>query len=1143
MAYVFRPHTGNDNLDGWGDSSRYDDRAIQSIADPNGGSANIPITSIPSPFASMELVKRAFAYCADRNNTLDGKTIYHKMVSFALDILEIFYNFKKYSNDFEIIPWYREDLNSLLNSGDDDLIRLGETLRLYLDSDEDSFNFDKMDAIYMLNYTDGPDDINIIGGTSPTSLTIASANNLNYVNLYLGNNHKALNSETDTFLSLCGRDPKFFKYVYLMSKQEGFVNLYGEVNKYIQRCFAALDNKALKNELRNIKPEDYNNYTSLTFGGGTTVFLAGNIPMKIRPKDNLLESDFLINISENKTNPALIPLVLPYYTYTEPKMRYVSGDWDSENKAPLIDKKPLEQRNLPFDGNKYPYLTVDDIFQPSIMETIFPISSDHFFTAYYKKDDPEDNRGYLIPLKRTILDFISIDDLRGYTQEQPTPQPVFKITATVKDTVKASLRIPIQKGKYITFERNYFRGSDADPEKNKGSIVECKFNLFLFPSFHVHQAFAPQRIYVIDQDSGALTRNFKYDVSSYRENDRTAIPSRKIARADKSKHSYGSFYNVLNQEYDYLTITNGRVENLIIPLFEDLAGGTRQFEFAVDFGTTNTHIEYKELPGGDSKSIEFSNNRPFVLKLSSFSYSSQDDYKVLLSKDAEFLLKSTPQEFIPEMLSKNEDFSFPMRTNLSKVRRAQTGQLSLVSLADFTIAFGYEKQPIHLHNEVLTDLKWSRDNNDAVEAYIQEILLLIRSTVIINDGDLDQTIIKWFYPASMSSYLRSRLSGSWDKYCRNPTNPQEAIISPTCRLIEISESIAPYYYYMQKKGVTSKTCTVVSVDIGGGTSDFVAYQNDSPKFISSVRFAGNNIFGDFYGMDRNLNGFYKIYAEVFRNRINETSQKSDLGRIFDDIINRNSNTSDLISFFFSLDNNKALKDHDETISLSEELKNNHKLKIVFLLFYAGIMYYIANLLAKKGIPSPSYITCSGTASKIFDIIGNAKKIEEFTKIIFDKVQNSGIWPELKTVENPKEITCKGGLEMNDKAVNSTPPKEYYFGAHLLDDSKDIIKAESLKDDEQTKILWEQVKATYKQFIETFFDINKKLSFKDSFGISTENLFGEFKDILTKKAEEDFYTVLGERLKDFDNSDIFEDSPFFYPLYGGMFRLAQYISEN
>lgn len=80
MAYVLRPHKGNDNLDGWDDSVKYDKTAIKSIEDPNGGAASIPITSIPSPFASMELVRNAFEYCADRNNSVDGTSVYHKLV-------------------------------------------------------------------------------------------------------------------------------------------------------------------------------------------------------------------------------------------------------------------------------------------------------------------------------------------------------------------------------------------------------------------------------------------------------------------------------------------------------------------------------------------------------------------------------------------------------------------------------------------------------------------------------------------------------------------------------------------------------------------------------------------------------------------------------------------------------------------------------------------------------------------------------------------------------------------------------------------------------------------------------------------------------------------------------------------------------
>ena len=459
MAYVLRPHKGNDNLDGWDDSVKYDKTAIKSIEDPNGGAASIPITSIPSPFASMELVRNAFEYCADRNNSVDGTSVYHKLVSFALDILEIFYNYDKYAKDLDIIPWYKNDLDMLRNSSDDDIKRLGDTLALYMDEDSDTFHFDKMDAIYMLNYKHGAEPINIIGGTSPTSLTIASTNNLDFVRIFLGNDHRALSSDEDTFCSLRHRDPDFIKFVWTMSLQPNFADIYPEVNKYIQRCFERLDNTSLKSELRDISASAYNNYTSLTFDAQTTIYLAGDIAMKVRQGADLSKSDFRIQLSNGKSLSEEVPLVLPYSTYTEPNMKYVSGNWNSDNKAPFIVKDtrgnvvPLNQRLLPFDGTQYPYLTVDDIFQPSIIETVYPISGNSFFTANFK----DSNKGYLLPLKQTLFEYMSLEDLRGVTNE-PSPRPIFEISSKNENVVKVSLRIPIQKGKYIAFERNYFRG-------------------------------------------------------------------------------------------------------------------------------------------------------------------------------------------------------------------------------------------------------------------------------------------------------------------------------------------------------------------------------------------------------------------------------------------------------------------------------------------------------------------------------------------------------------------------------------------------------------------------------------------------------------------------------------------------------------
>ena len=86
MAHIFSFNGGTVG-DGWTVTSQYGSKQIAAIKDPSGASASIPITSIPTPFASFELVKDAFKQVTDiavsgqqdKNgniiNTVDGSTI------------------------------------------------------------------------------------------------------------------------------------------------------------------------------------------------------------------------------------------------------------------------------------------------------------------------------------------------------------------------------------------------------------------------------------------------------------------------------------------------------------------------------------------------------------------------------------------------------------------------------------------------------------------------------------------------------------------------------------------------------------------------------------------------------------------------------------------------------------------------------------------------------------------------------------------------------------------------------------------------------------------------------------------------------------------------------------------------------------
>ena len=127
-------------------------------------------------------------------------------------------------------------------------------------------------------------------------------------------------------------------------------------------------------------------------------------------------------------------------------------------------------------------------------------------------------------------------------------------------------------------------------------------------------------------------------------------------------------------------------------------------------------------------------------------------------------------------------------------------------------------------------------------------------------------------------------------------------------------------------------------------------------------------------------------------------------------------SSDLITFLYSLKSNKALNNAGMTYGMEDKLAQDSEMKIVILLFLAAEIYHIASIFKTKNIPSPSYLTLSGTASKVFKIFSDGA-LSDFTSIIFRDVVGNGEKITIKTVDKPKEITCKGGLNTTAQDLN------------------------------------------------------------------------------------------------------------------------------
>jgi len=1148
MPKVFRFHEGNNNIEDWQISSSYGSLAINAINDPAGANTSRQITSIPSPFARIDLVQTAFKMINSGGN-LDGNTIFHKMVSDCFDLGEIFYNIDRLQDKIQIIVWDKmQDLQLLLNSDNSRHRLLGETLRLYLDQDSKAYNFDLLERFYLLNYIGGPNPINIIGGTSPSTLFFTSANNLNFVNIQFGSD-KAFDDDAQLpnngFKPLYQRDFEFQKFIYCLKRLiPNFSRKFKEIDDYLELNFVRLTQNQ-KLEINNLTREYYDSqYTPLSIKhDGETVEILG---FRLRKKVNnpiIIEqvSDFVIEATKNIASPK--PLVLPNSTGNEyGQLIYTTDRWESNKKAPYSDDNSIANRILPYVGDRYPYLTISDFLEPFIIRTVFPINRDKFFDGNFKNLADPETKGYLLPIKRIFFDYFNISDLKKLTADG---KPLYETSKLGYDGIKVTLRVPIKNNKYITFERIYYPSTSEsqlatpDLERNKGAIIENQFGLSLYPFLKLREDTNNfYRVCLMDRDILPLTNSNKYLLSFYECATNRAININAIKhRSIKENDGVSSDFYVLDHGFDYIELNHNFAKGIIIPLFEISPQGTEQFTFAVDFGTTNTHIEYR-IENSDPKPFEINDDDIQLATLHDPAFVLKD--RSLNGTGATILIDQILHELMPNKIGKQNEFGLPIRTAISYHKSLELST-STFALADFNVSFSYEKYNRTKNSRIRTNLKWSnyvQDNREmnGIEAYFENLMMLIRNKIILNGGDLSSAKLIWFYPSSMLIYRINLLESKWNelfaKYITTESTP-----------IKLSESIAPFYYFKNRLGVAASNKPVVSMDIGGGTTDIVIYTNNKPQILTSFRFAANGIFGDAFNGSPQINGFVSKYFDKIQQLLNDNKQY-ELLKVMDDI-NNSARSEDIIAFFFSIQNNKKIREQNIPISFHKELSLDNDFKIVFVIFYSSLIYHLANLMKAKGLDAPRYITFSGTGSKIINIADSSAKLSslsELTKRIFEKVLASRTENiELKQFDEPKEITCKGGL-MIDNSLNLDIDsiKSVLLGSEIptLIPEK-LITYNDLDDETERAVVKE-----FSNFINTLFDIHKEFNFSNYFGINPTHL-NKYKEILLEDAMEFLKSGIEEKKNDLNgnNETKLEETLFFYPLIGGLNRLAHKIDSG
>lgn len=1148
---VFRlTNNGNaalaNNVD-WFVSNEYNSSIIQSIPDPDGGKGNEP-TSIPSPFARMDLVRTSFKYV---NEGAKPDTTFYKIVSDTLDIAELFFNLKRLQDKVKIHVWDRGTDMSILKSGVKEHKCLADSLELYLTQDNVSFHFDQITKIYLLEYDD-----KIIGGTSPLTLFFPTSNDLSWVNHVFPNGDKAFDN---TPLPLNRRDPEFQKMFYaLRAYYPLFSNIFREVDIYMDKNLnelMSIDN-ALYQELTQIKNGTQKIYDTSNFDIiENGIFIIGNLPLYTSKNLPIkISSDFEILPSKSYSNRR--PLVLKNGNSSirsdGKKMKYYTSDYDSNIVIPhIIAQESLESRELPgLSGIFYPFLTISDFLEPYAIRTLFPINEKFYHIGNFKNKNNNSNRGYLLPIKKRYFDFFNIDDL---DKRMHDGNPAFEMVELSQGQLKVVLRIPIKDNFYIEFERMYYPSVLAtdfvqpNEENNRGSVIELDFSLALFPTFKLSHAIDNYfRVSLIEADIKAYTRNIIYFLNFYHQNGTVVNPTKIQKRSEKNDRRNNSFHYVINNNvFEYIELTTGiGPKAIIIPLIKTISPGTRQSVFAIDFGTTNTHIEYMFGDEQNAPSpLEILEDDIQIAALHKVDEDMLDEEKHAdidkqnISSALNRIIPRFTIEAMPDYLSKSKIFSFPTRSALtSKANLNIHGET--YTLADVNIPFFFEKMRFeHKFDKIVKNLKWDSEmegNDIYIRHFFENLVFLIRNKVLLNGGDLQKLSIVCSYPTSMLSWRKDLLEKTWSRLFA-------VYFSENLIPKFISESIAPFYFLQRRGGIAAINKPVLSIDIGGETADFVVYTNDKPEFVTSVRFATNAIFGDGFNRSPKTNGFVlKYFTEI--NKLIDKNNLVNLRKVLD-TSSSNAGSSDTINLFFAIENNNLLNPR-KLISFNALLEKDADFKVIFVLYYAAIIYHIAKLMKIRGIEAPAYLTFSGMGSKVINNIGT-RALDTLTNAIFKKIiGNAGV--NVKPIpEEPKEITAKGSVFYGFESNNHV---ETHQNIVMLGDTEGTVvdNDNRLSYNDLNESIYKSVFKEYLNFISLFENLGNEINFGDRFGF-TKDQFKTYKKTLTDESQIMEFIKLGVKHKKEqlgnNNSQPIEESLFFYPLIGVINLLAYQIYEN
>lgn len=822
-------------------------------------------------------------------------------------------------------------------------------------------------------------------------------------------------------------------------------------------------------------------------------------------------------------------------------IREFKDDKDIRNdyKQALRSVKTVDNNDLVVNGLVFSSKDEKDavsMFNDVVIKLPYRISETNYFVPQMngKEDRKHD---YLLPLSEEALNVLDLDAIEVHYKEHGSGM----LEVTVKDTDgkvykraynrnnrlassagvegeivdlsdSESYNINIDTAFFPSLlhcsangaENNYFKLMVAVRDANrmprlKGEDVDCTF-------------------YVKDK-YGRCDRLYKTDALD--KNGLTSGSKMGVVRSVQEGNSACStvFFEVFNAVPCAFSIKlkiDGRdVSGLLIPHVRK-SSATVKLTYAIDFGTTNTYIS-KRVQGSDVAPSQLTMTDTMMSYLHGIAKApkrSIDLWEDVPFSDAKPYFQT---EFVPPFID-GEKYKFPLRTAISKrVRKNARPEL----FDNCNIAFSYGKSKKAGDNEVSTDIKWD-GANDERRLFIRELLIIVKADALQSNADLARTELVWFYPLSMNAEVLNDLTEIWNKQAN------EVLGISATQIKHYTESEAPYYYLSQTDDFKSVS-SVAIVDIGGGSTDVVYFENNKSVLANSVHFGCDVMWGNAYDKMANSrkNGIYEYYKNQVTFPYDAT-----LKGINEEMtaVNSKASTRDIINFWIANSDKIEVEGHDFNKVLRRDCKP------LFLYHYAAIIYYMAKMFKSRDLACPRDIAFSGNGSRYIDgyLTPNIKTLEAIPKRVFCKVYGNEvddihiILPECR-----KETTCYGGLYRDRiQGQSSVSPEEIFFQGVDKTEYKKVADLREAYNSGLRNALIDSVEKLNQIYFEM---LDMLIGEDDIQNISVSSLkngmlSNEIADSLDKNFQNEVVGKYGDNMK-------YRDSLFFLPIVSNILALT------